>query len=71
MQDPQLQTPLQTAIAEAKRFLARAEAQQKWLDENSKVEHYRLWSEPEHRRLNAAMKRASMDLTKALPPLRT
>ena len=63
-------TKLETAISEAKRFLERAEAQQAWVEANSDLKDHQYPFDPEHRRLNAATKRASMDLTKALPALR-
>jgi hypothetical protein len=58
-------TTLEVAIAEAERFLERAKDLQKWRE----ICQRDSWT-PDDRTLSAAMKRASLDLTKALPPLR-
>jgi hypothetical protein len=58
-------TSLEVAIAEAERFLKRAKALQAYRKSVEKE----TWARDDQT-LSAAMKRASLDLTKALPPLR-
>jgi hypothetical protein len=62
-------TYLEVAIAEAERFLERAKALQEWRKSNIQNKHMFSY-EADYRRLNASMKRSSLDLSKALPVLR-
>lgn len=60
---------LDNAIAEAERFLAKAKALKQFRKED-KTSRYSYYCLAGHGSINAAMKRASLDLSKALPPLR-
>lgn len=62
-------TALKTAIAEAKRFLIKAERAERGFDANPYTENEQPWVNNDTT-ATAAAKRASMDLTRALADLR-